>query len=106
MMTNEEARELLSDIRAKYNCFNDEEEPYYQALSRAIVALGTEQLNNSIDARKVGEWDMFELLTSVWHGKQYYFKQDNDMVYSRASCKTMPVQDAIKEFMKEIDDNG
>ena len=30
---------LLSEIRSKYNCFNEEERPYYEALSKAISAM-------------------------------------------------------------------
>ena len=54
--------------------------------------------------RKRGEWDMFELITSAWYGKQYYFKEDNGMVYSRKSHKTMMVHDAILEFIREVGD--
>ena len=51
---------------------------------------------------KTGEWEMFELITSVYYGKQYYFKRENGIVYSRASCKYMSVDDAIKEFLDVI----
>ena len=33
---------LLSEIRAKYDCFNEEEQPYYHALSVAIKSLKRE----------------------------------------------------------------
>lgn len=29
---------------------------------------------------------MFELITNVWYGKQYYFLQKNDIVYSRVNA--------------------
>ena len=35
--------------------------------------------------RNVGEWDMFDLITSTYYGKTMYFKQDNGVVYSRYS---------------------
>lgn len=54
--------------------------------------------------RKRGEWDMFELITTAWYGKQCYFKKDNGMAYSRKSHKTMTVHDAILEFIREIGD--
>lgn len=41
-MTREEAITELSDIRSDYNCFNENEEPKYHALSMAIEALKTE----------------------------------------------------------------
>lgn len=51
-----------------------------------------------------GRWDMFNSVTSAWHGKQYYFLEDDDfkMVYSRKSGKTITMDDAIKEFFSEI----
>ena len=58
------------------------------------------------DSYRQGEWDMFELITSAWYGKQYYFKEDNGMAYSRKSNKTMTVHDAILEFIREIGDTG
>ena len=36
---NEQTIELLSEIRSGYNCFDDSEKPYYEALSEAIEAL-------------------------------------------------------------------
>lgn len=40
--------EILSDLRAKYSCFDDSEEPYYKALSAGIKALKQEP--------KTGHW--------------------------------------------------
>lgn len=31
--------EKLSEIRSKYSCFDEKEEPYYRALSTAIAAI-------------------------------------------------------------------
>lgn len=56
----------------------------------------------SVAERKRGEWDMFELITSTYYGKQYYFVQDNGTVYSRASGKCVSANDAIKEFLDMI----
>jgi len=50
-----------------------------------------------------GEWEMFELITSTWYGKSYYFLEDDpDLVYSRSSHKTMHREKAYAEFLKEI----
>lgn len=59
-------------------------------------------LIDSKEQKKAGEWEMFELITSVYYGKQYYFKQENGIVYSRASCKYMSVDDAVQEFLDVI----
>ena len=51
-------------------------------------------------------WEMFSLITSVWHGKQYYFMQDNGLVYSRKSHLTMTKGDALDEFLKEVESDA
>lgn len=56
--------------------------------------------------RNVGEWDMFDLITSTYYGKTMYFKQDNGVVYSRYSCKYMSVDEAIMEFLALIGEEG
>ena len=55
---------------------------------------------------ELGQWDMFVTLSSAWWGKQYYFMQDNGLVYSRDSCKYMTVEQAYAEFAKRIGDDG
>jgi hypothetical protein len=47
-----------------------------------------------------GEWDMFNLITSVEYGKQYYFLEKNGMVYSRESHEYMTREQAYEEFLK------
>ena len=46
-----------------------------------------------------GEWELFTLITSAYYGKEYYFIQDDGLVYSRASCKYMKKDDAVREFL-------
>ena len=41
-MTTREMIEKLSDIRCQYNCFDENDEPYYMALSTAIIAVSNE----------------------------------------------------------------
>ena len=53
-----------------------------------------------------GEWDMFELTTSVWYGKQAYFLENNGIVYSRVSHKHLTVEQAYSEFLSQIGDDG
>lgn len=55
---------------------------------------------------ELGQWDMFIMLSSAWHGKQYYFLQDNGWVYSRESCRYMTVEQAYEEFANKIGDDG
>ena len=56
-----------------------------------------------VEIKKDGEWDMFDLISSAYYGKGMYFKQDNDMVYSRHSGEYMTVDEAIREFISLID---
>ena len=49
-----------------------------------------------------GEWDMFLVITSAWHGKQYYFRESDGRVWSRESGKYMSVDEAYKEFIDSI----
>jgi hypothetical protein len=56
------------------------------------------------DAYKNGQWEMFELITSVYFGKQYYSLQKDELVYSRYSHQYMNFQDALSEFCSCISD--
>ena len=60
-MTKEEAIEILSDIRAEYNIFGEEEEATkYHCLSWAIKALKQEPV-------KTGKW----IETKEWGGRNF-----------------------------------
>lgn len=51
------------------------------------------------DTYHQGMWDMFESITSACFGKQYYFRDDSGMVYSRLSHKYFPsAEGAYTEF--------
>ena len=47
-------------------------------------------------------YEMFELISGVYFGKQYYFEQNNGIVYSRLSNSYMIKDDALNEFLNEI----
>ena len=49
-----------------------------------------------------GEWDMFQNITNIYYGKQYYFLEDDGTVYSRSSGKTMTRREAYAEFLREV----
>lgn len=49
-----------------------------------------------------GEWDMFQTISTAYHGKQYYFLQDNGKVYSRQSGLYLDFEEAVAEFIKEV----
>ena len=47
-------------------------------------------------------YEMFELISGVYFGKQYYFEQDNGIVYSRLSHSYMIKDDALNKCLNEI----
>lgn len=50
-----------------------------------------------------GMSEMFNLITSAWYGKQYYFWQDNGLIYSRKSHKYLKdLDEALYEFLDEV----
>lgn len=53
-------------------------------------------------ANRESEWNVFELISSAYYGKQYYFKQDNGQVYSRATGAYQSQEDAIADFIDNI----
>lgn len=65
------------------------------------VALVTDALAY-IEQLEEREWNVFDLLSSVWFGKQYYSKQDDGTVYSRKSCEYLAFDQAIDEFANAI----
>ena len=49
-----------------------------------------------------GKWEMFVSISTTYHGKQYYFLQEDGLVYSRESCQYMTREEAINEFLWRI----
>ena len=47
-------------------------------------------------------YEMFELISGVYFGKQYYFEQNNGIVYSRLSNSYITKDRALEEFLDEI----
>lgn len=48
---------ILSEIRANYNCFDEDDEPYYRALSEAIEAVKAERKGHYIGTQYDGYAD-------------------------------------------------
>lgn len=51
---------------------------------------------------KEGQWDMFELITNAYFGKQYYFPQDDGTIYSKYSGTYITKEEAVKQFLDEL----
>ena len=56
------------------------------------------------DKFKDGQWEMFEFITSVYFGKQYYSLGKHGLVYSRYSHDYMSFDEALSEFCAFIGD--
>ena len=55
---------------------------------------------------KCGRFDALDAISSVYYGKQYYFREDNGLIYSRDSCKYLTLEEAIYEFADKFGDDG
>ena len=71
----------------------------YQARGNAKSAISTIE---NLKFAGLSAWEIFELITSVWYGKQYYFQDSHGLVYSRLSRKDMTEDEAFEEFMQSI----
>ena len=71
-----------------------------------LLVEAADAIEELIRENERGQWEMFTLLSSAFWGKQYYFMQDNGIVYSRDSGKYMTFDDAVDEFVNRIGDDG
>ena len=65
------------------------------------------KIDNDLDTAsyKFGQWTMFRLISSVYYGKECYFKQDNGVIYSRISSSYLAnIDEAVNEFLDYIGD--
>lgn len=63
-MTRQKVIEMLSEIRFDYNCFDEYEKPFYEALNVAIEMLSEEPY------RQKGEWKDLNFKDEMW-GKMF-----------------------------------
>lgn len=73
-----------------------------------MIDVGKQLQDAYEDGFKMGEFEVLDFLSSAWHGKQYYFMENeaNGIVYSRDSCKNITLDEAISEFASRIGDDG
>lgn len=48
-------------------------------------------------------WDVLKRVSKAYAGGDLYLYGRNGMIYSRVSGKTMPVEDAINEFVTKVE---
>ena len=60
---------------------------------------------NRVDDDELTPYDVLVVLSNSYWGKQYYFEQDDGMIYSRDSGKYMTLEDAVIEFAERIGDD-
>lgn len=82
------------------------EDNIVKAVQNVNIKVNKEELLKALEYDRgqyeKGVWDMFELITSVYYGKQYYFLEPSGVVYSRASGKYIKRGDAYSEFVRMI----
>lgn len=93
VMTAEEV--LLEDesLKSRLEELCDKIEPHLNL----IPYINTDEYNK-------GQWDMFELITNAYFGKQYYFPQEDGTIYSRHSSTYITKEEAVKQFLDELYD--
>lgn len=102
------SRQAAMDEMSKqqtYKMFVGEDTVYLDANDVGSVLASLPSAQSDVHDRNVGEWDMFDLITSAYYGKTMYSKYsklDNGIVYSRYSCKYMSMDEAIREFLAVI----
>lgn len=95
LIDRQAAIKAIEDLQDCYNGFSD-------TYDKACIIGVLEELpsaQSDVPDREAGEWDMFDLITSVYFGKRYYFVEENGLVYSRETHKYMTKDDAISEFL-------
>lgn len=73
-----------------------------EGFKNAITVVEDQPTVDVVEIKKDGEWEMLDLISSAYYGKEMYFKEDNLTVYSRYSHHYMSVDDAIREFISLI----
>lgn len=73
----------LSEIRSEYNCFDENEEPYYRALSEAIKILSRREDRDTISRQAA-----IDALRDMYHAAEKWAKEaSDDVIKARAeSC--------------------
>jgi hypothetical protein len=73
-----------------------------------MIDIGKDLQKAYDDGFKKGAFDTLDFLSSVWHGKRYYFMENEaeGIIYSRDSCAYMTLDEAIAEFASRIGDDG
>lgn len=96
--TPEEIKKGLECCSRSGSC--PQECPYYDVQSCGSVS----KLDALAYVQKleVREWDLFDLVSSAWFGKQCYFRQDDGTVYSRVSGEYMSFDQAVDELAHEL----
>lgn len=100
---------FYSDVTIK-SLAESAEQTIIQAIQKVGVNVDKDELVSALrydrDQYERGSYDVLDVLSAAWHGKRYYFLQDDGTVYSRDSGKYMTLDDAIVEFAQKIGDDG
>ena len=70
------------------------------------MAIEDDLLSAFLEGFEAGKWDMFVAITNAYHGKQYYFLQENINVYSRECGGYLTQEQAYLEFINRLREEG
>lgn len=108
MKTSEEIKKGLEC------CYGDKEKRHCEKCPNGVMVEGYSEIMctdfdslgegalNYIKQLEKREWDLLDLLSPAWFGKQCYFQQDDGTIYSRASGEYLTLDQAIDEFAGEL----
>jgi len=85
-MTNEQAIELLSEMRSGYNCFDESERRFYEALSMAIEALQKKTERKAPNYYGDGYADGYMVYDSAECPSCGYIYEEDDGVWGEPYC--------------------
>lgn len=79
----------LSEIRSKYNCFDENEEPYYRALSETIRVL-----SQRADGDTISRAEAIDEMREMYHAAEKWLQEaEDDTIKARAeSCMATLVE--------------
>ena len=68
------------------------------------LALLKEQ--EQIKEESITPFEVLEIISSSYGGKQIFFQEENGMIYDRYKCEYITLEDAVYRMAKMVGDNG
>lgn len=88
----------------KKSCCGINDERIGEMLMRDSLALLKEQ--EQIKEESITPFEVLEIISSSYGGKQIFFQEENGMIYDRYKCEYITLEDAVYRMAKMVGDNG